>query len=556
MNYKTSQLLIIVAFIFVGCHSESPINKVSKVIDRVMNETIFNLQEVDQKQISGLNILDFSAELSNSGNNIYLAKTQIISDSSYKITFGSSSNVPFVIYINREEQFNQKLQRKFKFKEIAYGIYDFQDYFTLNINSGKSELLIVVRSDNEPKVFMKEILDTENELKLKYNKWWFGSYKSNNKAMKIEKNKIDQISWKEKKNILQHVIEVPTKRTYGREAHNEWTYSNGAAMLGMMNIYNYNGNIDYFNYVKKHSDFVLENYNLLKKEYYVNHSLRVADYRMFRKIMLDDAGAPVLPFILTYSKTNDKKYMPLINEMVKYVSKQQVRLSDGTFCRPEPVKMTVWADDMFMSVPMLLRIASIKNDKRLVDDAILQIINIHKYLWDQTVQLHKHAWFNKEKKKSEIFWSRANGWIFWAITDALQIIPVNNNRYDELMIIYKKIIKGIVKYQDSNGIWHQVLTNKKSFGETSGSAMFTMAIAAGVNNGWLDESYKDNALKGWEAISEKISDDGIVKDICRGTGIGYNEAFYMKRKRFLNDPRGLGALFTCATEVEKMMEKD
>jgi len=122
------------------------------------------------------------------------------------------------------------------------------------------------------------------------------------------------------------------------------------------------------------------------------------------------------------------------------------------------------------------------------------------------------------------------------------------------MKIYIKIIRGIVKFHGVDVIWHQVLNNPKSFGETSGSSMFTMAIAAGVNNGWLDESYKDYALEGWEAMSRKISNDGIVKGICRGTGIGYDEEFYMKRKRFPNDPRGLGALFICAVEVDKLMK--
>ena len=113
-------------------------------------------------------------------------------------------------------------------------------------------------------------------------------------------------------------------------------------------------------------------------------------------------------------------------------------------------------------------------------------------------------------------------------------------------------MQGIVKYQDENGLWHQVLDRKDSFLETSGSAMFTLAIARGVINGWLNEDYKKYVLIGWAGLETKISDDGIVKDICRGTGIGYDYDFYNNRARFDNDPRGLGAVLTAATEVMKL----
>jgi unsaturated rhamnogalacturonyl hydrolase len=545
--------LILGIFLFVGCQKELYVEKVSAVVDRVISETIFDLIEVEQKKVNELNVLDFSNEYDVKEIAFYFAKSHVKSDSLQKVLFGSSSNNPFVIIVNGEEQFRQLEKRQLAFQEIAYNMYSFQDSFTLTLKKGNNEIIVRSLLSINPKIIFKEIVKPEMELEIKFDEWEFGKYESQKEGIEITKSIFSKINWKKQKNINQHKIEVPKVRTYNREAHNEWTYSNGATMLGMINIYNYNGNKKYFDFVKKYSDFTLEKYDDLKNEFFSKHSYRVANYRMFRKTMLDDAGAPTLPFILTYLETKEEKYLPIINEMAEYVINSQVRLEDGTFCRPEPVEMTVWADDMFMSVPMLLRIAQFYENKSIVDDAVKQIINIHKYLWISEKELHKHAWFNDRKEHSPVFWGRANGWIIWAITDALQLLPENSLNYKTIMKIYKDIIDGIIKYQDEDGMWHQVLDNPKSFKETSSTAMFTLAIASGVNNKWLPADYGKYALLGWEGISLNISNDGIVKDICRGTGIGFDEEFYDTRERFPNDPRGLGAVFTCAVEVEKLI---
>jgi len=53
----------------------------------------------------------------------------------------------------------------------------------------------------------------------------------------------------------------------------------------------------------------------------------------------------------------------LIEPIADYILNQQIRSKDGTFCRPEPAHFTVWADDLFMSVPFLLRMGKITGDQ-------------------------------------------------------------------------------------------------------------------------------------------------------------------------------------------------
>ena len=56
--------------------------------------------------------------------------------------------------------------------------------------------------------------------------------------------------------------------------------------------------------------------------------------------------------------------------MSDFVSIGQFRLEDGTFCRPEPFMMSVWADDLFMSVPFLVRLGKLTGEKKYFDDVI------------------------------------------------------------------------------------------------------------------------------------------------------------------------------------------
>ena len=85
--------------------------------------------------------------------------------------------------------------------------------------------------------------------------------------------------------------------------------------------------------------------------------------------------------------------------------------------------------------------------------------------------------------------------------------------------------------------------------------MFVLAIARGVREGWLPESYRENAERGWEGIAGKISNEDIVTGICRGIPIGHTVQFYEERRTFDNDPRGLGAVIQAGIETELLMNR-
>jgi unsaturated rhamnogalacturonyl hydrolase len=208
-----------------------------------------------------------------------------------------------------------------------------------------------------------------------------------------------------------------------------------------------------------------------------------------------------------------------------------------------------------MYVPFILQYARITNDESLVDDAIHQALMFHKYLFDKQKGLYYHGWFSQSDGHSVANWSRANGWVAWAMSELLMNIPKSHPKYPELVSIHRDHMQGLLKYQHSSGLWHQVLDHPETYLETSGTALFALAMARGVSDGYLDEAFRNAALKAWEGITTRIGDNGVVSGICQGTGIGETIEFYQNRQTPQHDPRGLGAVITAGIEIQKIIDK-
>ena len=204
------------------------------------------------------------------------------------------------------------------------------------------------------------------------------------------------------------------------------------------------------------------------------------------------------------------------------------------------------------SVPLLLQAARITGQQKYYNDAANQAINFQKYLWDETTGLYRHGWFSNTGKQSAVCWGRANGWIAWATAELLDVLPKQHPLYKKIEKKFRQHIASLIHYQADDGMWRQVLNNPNSYEETSCTAMFTIAIARGINKGWLNKKYKVAAIKGWNAVAANITSQGIVHGICRGTEIGADDQFYMSRKTIDNDPRGLGAVITAGIEISKL----
>lgn len=79
--------------------------------------------------------------------------------------------------------------------------------------------------------------------------------------------------------------------------------------------------------------------------------------------------------------------------------------------------------------------------------------------------------------------------------------------------------------------------------------MLIIGIARGLRLGILDSSYAVPLDKAWTGLRSRISEDGVVRGICRGTELSDDPKYYFDREWFDNDPRGLGAVIMACVEM-------
>lgn len=277
---------------------------------------------------------------------------------------------------------------------------------------------------------------------------------------------------------------------------------------------------------------------------------------------LDDCGS-FASAMLEVMKDHEIPDGEKIGSMVAaYVKHGQQRLEDGTFYRNHsylPVmNETMWADDMYMSIPFLCRYYERSGDISFLRDAARQARGFFRYLYMPGTQIMSHIYDTHFQVQTEVPWGRGNGWVLFSLTELLAVMKETDPEREEILSIFRTLCQGYLKLQGEEGMWHQVLTVPDSYEETSCTAMFICGFARGVRYGWLEEKslYAAGAVKGWQGLCEKAIDwKGNIYGVCRGSGYSFSKEYYANELSWnKNDTHGTGIVMLAGMEVEKMKQ--
>ncbi|HEU4608728.1 MAG TPA: glycoside hydrolase family 88 protein [Chitinophagaceae bacterium] len=343
-----------------------------------------------------------------------------------------------------------------------------------------------------------------------------------------------------------------------------WNYHNGGLAWAMGCLAQMTKENSYKKYADEFCDFHLNHAAFMQYQINTLHAIELANTSFLYSSLLDFTLAPSLPFLYRLKTdgnfSNREAYDKYIGRMIDYAEHKQLRLpGSGIFTRVTPHQYTTWTDDMFMGIPFLVKAAHYVKDtamsNRLLWDAASQVIHFSREVWDDKAGLYYHARWHGSNQVTP-HWSRANGWAIWAITEVLKGLPLNHPLYNDVMRQYKRHVKALIALQDKQGFWRQVLDMPDSRQEVSGTAIFTMAIARGINEGWLNrKKYAPYAEKGWQAITSQIDADGTVHNICYGTMCSTDVNYYLNRPFYDNDTHGLFAVLFAGMEMNRLMSK-
>ncbi|MFO7671205.1 MAG: glycoside hydrolase family 88 protein [Bacteroidales bacterium] len=564
---------------------ESALETTRRIADKVIRETRFEYEMVPMTFNAGIIRFTLEKDATGETEGVTYARAVLQADEDTDGFAGLAFSGEIVLFVNGRELFRGSSDH-LELQEYTYNRYRFAEKIPVKWLKGENTLLVKCATGKHVSTVVVLPVNETDEKLLQVNAlpataetpdihWLInGPWKPSPESWSAEtKNGMEQrfppeegfrdyytagkraMAWQMEEPPLLRQLVIPGNASYTRDPYADWNYANGGTMLAILSLYQVSGDDKYLDFVKTFADNILENEDYFRWQYFNLQAVRGSYHRISRMTMLDDSGGPVLPFAeLQRIDPGSKHYLPLLERNVDYVMNKQERLEDLTFSRPEPRPATVWADDLFMSVPFLLRMAEITGDKGLYDEVARQVIQFNQYLCDSGTGLYFHGWYNQQKENTPVRWGRANGWIAWATSEALLYMPKKHPSYKKILKIYRSHMEAIASMQDSSGMWHQVPDHPETFEESSCTAMFTLAMARGARMGWLKKEYGGKALKGWNALQDKINEDGTVVDICRGTEIGDDVAFYAGRKRFDHDPRGLGAMITAGCEISLLNE--
>ncbi len=266
---------------------------------------------------------------------------------------------------------------------------------------------------------------------------------------------------------------------------------------------------------------------------------------------LDDAGSMCVAFIkASRAGVHAPALRPWIDNYIQWISTGQFRLADGTLARNRPLHNTLWLDDLYMSVPALAQMGALTGEQKYFDDAVKQVLQFSGRMFVPQVGLYRHGWVQEMEPHPALHWGRANGWAIIAMAELLSVLPEDHPGRAAVLAQYRAQAAGIAATQSGMGLWHQLLDRNDSYLETSASAMFTYAIARGINRGWLDPlAYGPMVSLGWNAVARQVNALGQVENTCVGTGMGFDPAFYYYRPVSVYAAHGYGPVLLAGAEV-------
>jgi unsaturated rhamnogalacturonyl hydrolase len=334
---------------------------------------------------------------------------------------------------------------------------------------------------------------------------------------------------------------------------NDWTYSMGVVLAGMLHVSDVTGDTRYREYALKNFDFIFQHLDYFKRQAAAFGPQRLGYRRLLDMKELDDCGAIGAALVKAYAVKKDPQYRATIDVVADHISHKQMRLPDGTLARPRPQKVALWIDDAYMSIPFLAHMGVLTGDRAYFDDAARQVVGMADHLMDKTTGLYDHAWFANSTYDAKFFWGRGAGWALMSTAELLSVLPADHPARPKVLEIFQRAVQAVAAVQGGTGLWHQLLDKTDSYLETSASAMFTFAVARGVNRGWLAPVYAPVAQAGWKAVAQRVRADGQIEGICVGTTAAYDAVYYYNRPTDLGAMQGYGPTLMAGAEVITML---
>ena len=377
------------------------------------------------------------------------------------------------------------------------------------------------------------------------------------KAQKVDKNQ----PWSVRM-VQSEMVRCPESWQLDFQPALKWDYCHGLELQAMLDVYDRYGDERIYNYALAYADTMIHDDGSIVKYKRSDFSLdRINSGKFIFRI---------------YDQTKNEKYRKALDLMRSQLD-DHPRNEDGGFWHKKIYPNQVWLDGIYMGAPFYAEYAY--RNSRVNDhaDVINQFLMAARHTYDPQTDLFKHAcdvsrkerWSNPETGQSLHSWGRAMGWYAMAFVDALDFIPKHEAKRDSMLMVFNQLCGMIKRTQEpKSGLWYQVLDKSGAPGnylESSCSVMFVYALFKGVRMGYIDKSYLDVAIKGYNSILKEfieVDKDGLVTitKACAVAGLGgkvYRSGdydYYINEMIRPNDAKAVGPFIMASLEWERLQE--
>ena len=276
---------------------------------------------------------------------------------------------------------------------------------------------------------------------------------------------------------------------------------------------------------------------------------RVADVERLAKPYVDGSKNPLeRPTSLTLAghlvfgeiaeRTGNSRYTDLVRKAANLGFTERGEMKESMPFHDE------MSDSVFMAIPLLAKAGKLTRDNRYYNMIPRHLAFMQK-LALRPDGLYRHS------PLSDAAWGRGNAFPALGLMLALSDLSVNNPQYSPLLRAFRQHMAALARFQDEDGLWHEVIDEPGSYPEFSATAMIATAMLRGINNGWLDwDDYQPLVDKAWRAIQARTATDGQLLDVCESTGKQKSVKDYLQRAAILGrDPRGGAMALLFALEM-------
>ena len=331
----------------------------------------------------------------------------------------------------------------------------------------------------------------------------------------------------------------------------QWFYAIMVGHYGLLRSSTVTGNVNQQKYFLDSVGLMAHYYDYI--QYEIEH-LGIMPCFLQRSVKLDHLdpiGTIGINMAEYYFMTSDPQALNVLYALKDAITQKVPRDESGTINRGK----VMWSDDTFMSVPFLVRLGKVFSHEKYFDDAYTQIRTYFDKMYMDDKGVFSHIYYRDEEAQSKVCWGRGNGWVVWAMCEFLDIVPETYKNYHSVVAMFKQMIKGVCKFQDKSGMWHNLLDMEESFIETSCSCMFLYGLLRGYNKKILDNEVVPNIEAAYKGICERaIDEQGNVFGVCKGSGCSKDWKMYEALVTVTNDDHGTGIMIAALCEYMKYLD--